>query len=125
MRFMRQQRNNKIKNRYLMILAIATETNKPDTAISRTFGRGNFFMLYNTETRHVAFIENRHRKDEYYVGENITDMLIENKVQQFIAYDAGLKIQQKAFANNIQIILIPPIIKSIKDILKLIESNNQ
>ena len=56
--------NNRIKRRYIMIIAIPAEKQSLDSGICVSFGRAPYFCVYDTDTQNSSFVENSAAESE-------------------------------------------------------------
>jgi predicted Fe-Mo cluster-binding NifX family protein len=106
-----------------MRIAIPVETNKAGAAISQKFARSKWFAIWDTQANSFNFLNNPYIEDKLQVGENVVQLLANENVKQFVAYEIGLKLQNIATKQLIQLVLIPYRLKMLKDIIQLLEKN--
>ncbi len=106
-----------------MRIAIPVETNKAGAAISQKFARSKWFAIWDTLANSFNFLNNPYIEDKLQVGENVVQLLANENVKQFVAYEIGLKLQNIATKQLIQLVLIPYRLKMLKDIIQLLEKN--
>lgn len=104
------------------MIAIPVETDKLNTTLSHRFGRSKYFAIYNPVSKSTVFIENVYAEDKIRVAENITYLLSKTSVNKLVAYEIGLKMQNEASGKEIQILIIPENLKTLKQIIQLIKN---
>jgi len=103
-------------------MAIPVQNKTYESKVSLTFARSPFFAVWEKGSDDVDFITNPYRKDKAGVGSLIFELLItEKEANILLAYELGLKVQQLALKNKIQLILINNRNQTLSDILKLSE----
>jgi len=72
----------------MKIAVTATGINKTDLTDSR-FGRGNYFQIYDTETKDIACIENEAKNAEGGAGIAAAQQIIDLDVDALISWKVG------------------------------------
>lgn len=72
-----------------MKIALPVDKNHEDTPVCMSFGRTPFFMIYNTETQGVEFLDNAAAAAQGGAGIKASQMLIDNQVGALIAPRLG------------------------------------
>ncbi len=104
-----------------MKYAIPVKTNNDDTQLSLKFARSKYFALIDKKTESTEIIENPYAEQLAGAGKSIFDLLVlKKKVSVFIAFELGIKVQQLANENKIQLILINSKEQRLKEITNLI-----
>jgi len=106
-----------------MIVVIPVDSSNENSAISILFGRATFFCIYNTLTKTHSFIENSFKNDTSGVGKNVSNLLFKtHKAKMLVTFELGLKFQEFANKNEVQIVLINKQNKFLNSIITLINS---
>lgn len=82
-----------------MIIAVASSGTKLDSELADRFGRADYFILYNLETKEFRTIENTSKGDVSGAGQKAIKRLYDNKVEEVIIPEFGpkAKIAAKEF----------------------------
>lgn len=105
-----------------MKMVIPVQSNDWESKVSLTFARSPWFAVWEKPSGTLDFIANPHRQEKTGVGSLVFDLLItEKKANTFLAYELGLKVQQLAVKNKIQLIIINNRNQTLSDILNLSE----
>jgi predicted Fe-Mo cluster-binding NifX family protein len=102
-----------------MIIAIASGENHLKSIVNPSFGRCDWYLIYDTETRKSSFIENHLRHNQEKAGCNAAGFLIGKGISMAIAGRFGAKVLEMFRKNDIQMV-IPETQKTLKEIINLI-----
>jgi predicted Fe-Mo cluster-binding NifX family protein len=109
-----------------MKIVVPIQNNTPESKVSLTFARSPWFALWEKPSGAVDFIANPYRQEKIGVGSRIFELLItENEANTLLAYELGLKVQQLAVKNKIQLIIINNRNQTLSDILQLSEQKKK
>lgn len=90
-----------------MKIAIPVETNLKTSMVSKVFARSKYFALVDQDLKTVELIENPFGELNMGVGKKLIEFLLDkHKVDSLLAFELGLKVQQKATEANLQLIII-------------------
>lgn len=102
-----------------MKAVLPIQTDSVEGLISLKFARSKFFALIDRDKRAYEIIESPFAKDQKNVGKNVFTFLIEEKkVDTFIAFELGLKVQQLTTKKKIQLIILNEKDNTFKNILQ-------
>lgn len=103
-----------------MIVAIASRGNKEEAKLDSSFGRCQYFALYNTDSKLIDFIPNPYKGAEENAGSNSVELLYSKNITKIISGEFGLKIKPLLDRMKIQMIKIINTEKTIKQIIDLL-----
>jgi hypothetical protein len=102
--------------------AIPIEVDSLDAPISLKFARSRFFAIIEKTNLHFEIIENSYYGQKSGAGKSIFNYLIgEKKVNALIAFELGLIIQQMAYKEKVQLIILSEKNESLKHIRELMK----
>ena len=105
-----------------MKIAIPILSDSPDAVICPRFARSPFFAVADTAFAAYEIIENSYYDKKTGAGKSIAHQLVSvNRVNAFLAFELGLKVQQYANENKIQLIILNNRKMNLQDILKLMK----
>lgn len=79
-----------------MIIAIASAGTKLTSEVAERFGRAEYFIIYNTETKEFKAIENTSKDDVSGAGQKAIKKLYDNEVKEAIVPEFGPKAKVAA-----------------------------
>ncbi|HEY9114266.1 MAG TPA: NifB/NifX family molybdenum-iron cluster-binding protein [Bacteroidales bacterium] len=103
-----------------MKVAIASQGNSLESKLDKSFGRCNFFVVYDTENKTVEFIENPNKDDDEKAGSKSVQMVSTRNVSKIISSDFGLRIKPLLDSLKIQMIVLRNTDKTIGQIIGLL-----
>lgn len=103
-----------------MKVAIASQGNSLESKLDNSFGRCNFFVVYDTEYKTVEFIANSSKDDDEKAGSKSVQMVSTRNVNKIISGDFGLRIKPLLDSLKIQMIVLRNSEKTIKQIIELL-----
>lgn len=106
-----------------MIVALSTDQNNLDSAVSHHFGRCVYFCLFDTDTHKSYFRENPGKNNDK-AGCIATEFLIKEGVNVSVAGHFGSNVIDLFRKANIQMV-IPEANKTITDIINLIKKEKK
>lgn len=90
-----------------MVLAIPIIEKDVKSFVSTKFARSNCFAIVNKEDNRFDLIINKFSNEQTGVGKKLFAWLTdEYKVDTLLAYELGIKVQQLAHQNNMQLIIM-------------------
>ncbi|MBN1952496.1 MAG: NifB/NifX family molybdenum-iron cluster-binding protein [Bacteroidales bacterium] len=99
-----------------MRIAIPVREAAEDSGLSLKFSRSPWFLIIDREKNTRETIRNPYAEEKVMAGSRIFNMLInEMKVDTFMAFELGLKVQQMAVKNKIQLIITDNTELNLKD----------
>lgn len=103
-----------------MIVAIASRGNKVGAKLDSSFGRCQYFAIYNTDSKLIDFILNPYKDAEEEAGSNSVKLLSLKNVEKIVSGEFGLKIKPLLDRMKIQMIVIKNTEKTIEQIVELL-----
>ncbi|MFA9391809.1 MAG: NifB/NifX family molybdenum-iron cluster-binding protein [Prolixibacteraceae bacterium] len=101
-----------------MRIAIPIEIKQKSSIVSKQFARSNYFAVVDRTTKTVELIDNPYTDLSMGVGKKLLNLLVEkHKVDTLLAFELGLKVQQKAIEANLQLIVISEKRQTLKQLL--------
>ena len=111
---------------FIMKIAIPVQNNKYESKVSLTFARSPWFAVWEKKSGKIDFITNPYQQKKSGAGNLAFEMLItENEANTLLAYELGLKVQQLAVKNQIQLIIINNRNQTLSGILQLSERKKE
>jgi predicted Fe-Mo cluster-binding NifX family protein len=108
-----------------MKIAIPLKENNQSSALSMTFGRSNYFALVDQKESSVKIVENPFVDENRKVGQRLLEWLTnEYEVNALMALELGLKVQQLASHQQLQLIIISEKNRTLKQLLDLMKLNS-
>jgi predicted Fe-Mo cluster-binding NifX family protein len=104
-----------------MLIAIPCDKQQVDSTIAPRFARSRFFAVVDTNNSSIKYLENPFFGLEHGVGKNILRTLTDLGIELLVAHELGLKAQQMACQNKIQILLLPEKIEQLNQIIKFLK----
>lgn len=102
-----------------MIAAIPIETNSRESKISSRFARSPYFAIVYTQAQEIKIIANPCASLESGTGKCLADHFSkEYRIDTYIAFELGWKIQQLAYKLETQLIILDNKNKLLRDVLK-------
>jgi predicted Fe-Mo cluster-binding NifX family protein len=105
-----------------MKIAITADGNNPGSSISKKFARCLFFAIFDTETLHIRFVENRFKTLEEHAGEEAVNFLVSEGVKRIISCEFGSKARKLTNEHKIQLVVYPDDNKTIEEIMEMLKS---
>ncbi len=103
-----------------MNVAVPITTNSNNSEISIRFARSEYYAIINKSSKIIEIISNPYINEQLGAGKKLVQHLIqEYKIDTIIAFELGLKVQQMAADNKLQLIIIHKKNQTLKQILKL------
>jgi len=103
-----------------MRLAIASTGNTLDSYICQHFGRCEYFVIYDTESKAMEFIPNPYKDMAEGSGQAAVQLVTSRNVNKIVSGDFGIKIKPLLDSLKIQMIVLKDVEKKIKDILEML-----
>ena len=109
-----------------MKLAIPLNENNKNSVIAIRFARAKYLAIVDKEQNLVDILPNPCQGISTQAGKCIIHYLItRQEIDTIVAYEIGLKVQQIAQKNNIQLILINEKNKSLNQLLSMMKIKNK
>jgi predicted Fe-Mo cluster-binding NifX family protein len=102
-----------------MKTAITSTGSNSDAKLDCRFGRCNFFVIYDSESRSVEYIPNPFADAEEAAGSESVKLLTGRNVVRIISGEFGLKIKPLLDSMKIQMIVLKDSEKKISEIITL------
>lgn len=102
-----------------MKIAITATGNTVNALVDSRFGRCSYFALYDTESKHVEFVENKKKDAIEGAGPASAQLVASFGVQKVISGEFGQKVKAIFDQLKIQLILVQDE-RSISDIIKMV-----
>jgi predicted Fe-Mo cluster-binding NifX family protein len=102
-----------------MKTAITSTGNNSDAKLDYRFGRCNYFVIYDSESRSVEFVPNPFAEAEEGAGSESVKLLAGRNVIRIISGEFGLKIKPLLDSLKIQMIVLKDSEKKISEIITL------
>ena len=107
-----------------MKIAIPVTNNIENPDLSLRFGRSPFFAIISDNQKQQQIVENPFYDQKKGIANALKQLLIDKyDIGMFIAYELGLKIQEIAGKNNIQLVIINTKNKTLNEIKELLVQN--
>ncbi len=103
-----------------MRVAIASTGNTLESNISQQFGRCEYFVIYDTESKAIEFIPNPNKDLAEGSGQASVQMVASRNVNKIISGDFGIKIKPLLDSFKIQMIVLKESKKKINDIIEML-----
>jgi predicted Fe-Mo cluster-binding NifX family protein len=103
-----------------MRVAIASTGNTLESNICHQFGRCEYFIIYDTETKAMEFIPNPNKDLTEGSGQASVLLVTSRNINKIISGDFGIKIKPILDSLKIQMIVLKDSKKKIKDILEML-----
>jgi predicted Fe-Mo cluster-binding NifX family protein len=103
-----------------MIVAITSTGNLPDSKIDQRFGRCEYFVIYNTETKGMEIIPNPYKDAEEGAGKSSVELVASRQVNKIVSGEFGLKIKSLLDSHKITMIVLKDQNKKISEIIDMI-----
>ncbi|MBN2807355.1 MAG: hypothetical protein JXR22_11925 [Prolixibacteraceae bacterium] len=101
-----------------MKIAIPIESESKHSKLSLRFARSPYFALVDRESAQVEIIANPFSEQSFEVGKKLLKWLVEqHQVNTLLAFELGVKVQQKANEAKMQLIIINEKKQSLKQLL--------
>ena len=103
----------------IMKIAIPIETDSIQSKLSLKFARSRYFALVDKENAKFEIVENPFFELNLEVGKKLLKWLIEeHRVDTLLAFELGVKVQQKANETHLQLIIINEKKQTLKQLLQ-------
>lgn len=103
-----------------MKVAITSTGNTLESTIDQRFGRCNYFVIYDAESKTVEFIPNPNKDKEEGAGPASVQLVASHNVNKIISGELGMKIKSLLDRLKIQMIVFKEPEKKIKDIIEML-----
>jgi predicted Fe-Mo cluster-binding NifX family protein len=101
-----------------MKIAIPIESESKNSKLSLKFARSPYFALVDRDNAQVEIVANPFFEDSFEVGKKLLIWLTtQHQVNTLIAFELGVKVQQKANEANMQLIIINEKKQTLKQLL--------
>jgi predicted Fe-Mo cluster-binding NifX family protein len=89
-----------------MKIAITSTGNSLDSTLDQRFGRCNFFVVYDTESKSIEFIPNPNLNAEEGAGPASVQLVASRNVSKIVSGEFGIKIKSLLDSLKIQMIIL-------------------
>ncbi len=103
-----------------MKAAITSTGNTLDSLLDQHFGRCQYFVVYDTDSKSIEFLPNPFKTMEEGAGYSVVQLLVSKGVNKVISGEFGLKVKPILDSHKIQMIIIKDPNKRINGILELL-----
>jgi predicted Fe-Mo cluster-binding NifX family protein len=103
-----------------MKVAITSTGNTLDSLLNQHFGRCEYFVVYDTDTKGLEIFPNPYKNMEEGAGYSAVQLLAEKGVHKVISGEFGLKVKPILDSRKIQMIILKNPNKRISGILELL-----
>jgi predicted Fe-Mo cluster-binding NifX family protein len=108
-----------------MKVAITSTGNSLGSRLDQRFGRCDFFVIYDTETKALEYIPNPNKEALEGVGPASVQLVASRNVNKIISGEFGIKIKSLLDSLKIQMIIFKEPDKKIKDIIDILNHTSQ
>ncbi len=105
-----------------MKIAITSTGNSLESHLDQRFGRCDFFVIYDTETKAMEYIPNPNKESQEGAGPASVRIVASRKVSKIISGEFGIKIKSILDSLKIQMIIFKEPDKKIKDIIEILDN---
>jgi predicted Fe-Mo cluster-binding NifX family protein len=105
-----------------MKIAITSDGNKPDSKLDSRFGRCSYFVLFDTESREMAFLPNPNKESAEGAGPASAQFVASKGVQKVISGEFGPKVKSIFESLQIQAVTMNETGKTISEIIVLLNN---
>lgn len=106
-----------------MKYAITSQGNSHEARIDKHFGRCEYIVTYDLETRGWEFIPNPFKQLDEGVGSLLVEMLHKKGIQRIISGSFGIKIKDLMDSKHIQMIIPKNTEITIRSIIDMIDNS--
>jgi predicted Fe-Mo cluster-binding NifX family protein len=106
-----------------MKIGIASTGNTLDSMIDNRFGRCEFFIIYDLETKAMEFIPNPYKDLEEGAGPASVQLMASKSVAKIISGEFGVKIKPLFDILKIQMIVLKEPEQKIREIIDMLNNN--
>lgn len=103
-----------------MKVAIASNGNTLESDLDSSFGRCNYFVIYDKESKVIEFLPNPHQEMEEGAGSESVKLVASKNIDKIISGEFGLKIKPLLDSLKIQMIVLKENDKTINQIIELL-----
>ncbi|MDP2236316.1 MAG: NifB/NifX family molybdenum-iron cluster-binding protein [Bacteroidales bacterium] len=103
-----------------MKIAITSTGNSHDSTLDQRFGRCNFFVVYDTESKSTEFIPNPGLNAEEGAGPASVQLVASRNVNKIVSGEFGIKIKPLLDSLKIQMIVLKDSEKKISEIIEML-----
>jgi predicted Fe-Mo cluster-binding NifX family protein len=105
-----------------MKVAITSTGNSVDSYLDQRFGRCDFFVIYDTETKGLEFMPNPNKEALEGAGPASVKLVSSRNVSKIISGEFGIKIKSLLDSLKIQMIIFKEPDKKIKEVIALLNN---
>jgi predicted Fe-Mo cluster-binding NifX family protein len=103
-----------------MKVAITSKGNTLDATIDKRFGRCNYFVVYDTDTKAIEFIPNPNKDIQENAGPESVQLVTSRNASKIISGEFGIKIKPLLDSLKIQMIVLKQDKKQIQEIIEML-----
>jgi len=106
-----------------MKIAITSTGNSPESKLDSRFGRCAFFVIYDTESGSTEFIPNQNKENVEGAGPASVQLVASRGVKKVVSGEFGAKVKAIFDSLQIQLVVLNDSVKTISEIIKLLDHN--
>ncbi|MGE4569654.1 MAG: NifB/NifX family molybdenum-iron cluster-binding protein [Bacteroidales bacterium] len=106
-----------------MKVAITSTGNSPEANLDCRFGRCNYFVIYDTESRAMEFVPNPNKESMEGAGPASVQLIASKDVKKVISCEFGAKVKALFDSLQIQMIMLHDPEKRIEQIIAMLDHN--
>jgi predicted Fe-Mo cluster-binding NifX family protein len=107
-----------------MKIAITSTGNSFESTIDHRFGRCNYFVVHDTESKSTEFIPNPNKESEEGAGPASVQLVASRNVSKIVSGEFGIKIKPILDSLKIQMIVLKDSDKRIEEIIEMLNHKN-
>lgn len=98
------------------MIAITVKNSNINSQLYDCFGKSEYFFLYDSKKEKYEFIKNPGKDSKKMSGKKAATFLIDKGVKTIITTNLGSGVKKLFDKNNIQIVIVSKMYKTLKDI---------
>ena len=106
-----------------MKIAITSNGNELDSKLDGRFGRCSYFVLYDTQSKNIAFLPNPNKESIEGAGPASAQFIASKGVQKVISGEFGNKVKSIFESLQIQFVTLTETEKTIAEIIEMLNIN--
>jgi len=106
-----------------MKIAITSNGNELDSKLDGRFGRCSYFVLYDTQSKNIAFLPNPNKESTEGAGPASAQFVASKGVQKVISGEFGYKVKSIFESLQIQFVTLTETEKTIAEIIEMLNIN--
>jgi predicted Fe-Mo cluster-binding NifX family protein len=105
-----------------MKVAISGTGNTLESKLDQRFGRCEYFIIYDTDTKGLEFLPNPNKDTQEGAGPASVQLVASRNVRKIISGEFGIKIKSLLDSLKIQMIVLKQPEKSIREIIDMLNN---